>query len=128
MWKRRRHARRPETVVPELCDLCARTFPEGEAVRGHVADSSAAHPTDEWHDGLRLVTACCGAHLDVLRELYGCRPFVVEELWAAKISRVMTSGPAELSMDRLARRTGLDEPDIRRAIAWHNERRRRLNG
>lgn len=128
MWKRRKRARRARTPAPELCDLCARTFPADEAVRGYVADSSSVHPTDEWHDGLRPVTACCEAHLDVIREEYGLRPFVDEELWAAKISRVMMSGPPELSMGRLARRTGLDEPDIRRAIAWHNERRRRLNG
>ncbi|MEU2898552.1 hypothetical protein AB0O72_23635 [Streptomyces sp. NPDC088106] len=128
MWKRGKHARRPETSAPELCDLCGDTFPAGEAVRGYVADSSSAHPTDERHDGLRRVTACCEAHFGMIREEYGRRPFVDEELWAAKISRVMMSGPPAVPMARLACRTGLHEPDIRRAIAWHNERRRRMDG
>ncbi|MFE2278668.1 hypothetical protein ACFXAE_15750 [Streptomyces sp. NPDC059454] len=128
MWKRRKHARRSGTLPLELCDLCARTFPAGEAVSGYVPDSSSAHPTDDWCDGLRRVTACGEAHLDAIREMYRRRPFVQEELWAAKITRVLTSGPPALTMERLACRTGLHEPDIRRAIAWHNERRRRMNG
>ncbi|MFD7686519.1 hypothetical protein [Streptomyces sp. NPDC059781] len=128
MWRRGKHARRSETLPLELCDLCGRTFPAGEEVGGHVPDSSSAHPTDTWSDGLRRVTACCEAHLDVLREAYRSRPFVEEELWAAKITRVLTSGPPVLTMVELACRTGLHEPDIRRAIAWHNERRRRMEG
>lgn len=128
MWKRRKHARRSGTLPLELCDLCARTFPADEAVSGYVPDSSSAHPTDDWCDGLRRVTACGEAHLDAIRETYRRRPFVQEELWAAKITRVLTSGPPVLTMERLACRTGLHEPDIRRAIAWHNERRRRMNG
>lgn len=126
MWKRRKHARRPEAFPLELCDLCAATFPAGEAVRGYVADSSSVHPTDDWYDGLRRVTACGEAHLEMIRREYGRRPFVDEELWAAKIARVMMSGPPVVSMVQLACRTGLHEPDIRRAIAWHNERRRRM--
>ncbi|MFG2516020.1 hypothetical protein [Streptomyces sp. NPDC048584] len=128
MWKRRKHARSGETLPLELCDLCGRTFPSGDAVVGHVADSSSVHPTDDWSDGLRRVTACCETHLDMIRETYRRRPFVEEELWAAKITRALTSGPPVLSMVQLARRTGLHEPDIRRAIAWHNERRRRTDG
>lgn len=128
MWKRRKHAQRSEPLPLELCDLCARTFPPGEAVSGWVADSSSVHPTDDRHDGLRRVTACCEAHLGVVREAYTRRPFVQEELWAGKISRVMASGPPVLGMTELGCRTGLHEPDIRRAIAWHNERRRRMAG
>ncbi|MGV9846600.1 hypothetical protein ACWDUB_31520 [Streptomyces fungicidicus] len=127
MWKRGKHARRSSTPALELCDLCARTFPADEAVTGHVADSSSVHPTRDRYDGLRRVTACCEAHLGVIREAYGRRPFVQEELWAGKIARVMASGPPVVGMERLARRTGLHEADIRRAIAWHNERRRRLD-
>ncbi|MEU5522944.1 hypothetical protein AB0L56_17640 [Streptomyces sp. NPDC052079] len=126
MWKRRKQARRPETFPLELCDRCAATFPADQAVRGYVADSSSVHPTDEHHDGLRRVTACGEAHLDAIRREYARRPFVYEELWAAKITRVLTSGPPALSMTQLACRTGLHEPDIRRAIAWHNERCRRM--
>ncbi|MFE8955217.1 hypothetical protein [Streptomyces althioticus] len=96
-------------------------------MRGHVADSSAVHPDDPLHDGLRRVTACCRAHLELIRTAYRRRPFVQEELWAGKIGRVLTAGPPVLGMTELACRTGLDEPDIRRAIAWHNERRRRLD-
>ncbi|CAL9317706.1 hypothetical protein SUDANB66_05727 [Streptomyces sp. SudanB66_2053] len=128
MGIRRKRARRPAAVAPELCDLCARTFPPQEAVCGHVADSSAVHPDDPLHDGLRRVTACCEAHLEQIRAAYRQRPFVQEELWAGKIGRVLTSGRPVLSLTELACRTGLDEPDIRRAIAWHNERRRRLDG
>ncbi|TWD25323.1 hypothetical protein FB570_103107 [Streptomyces sp. T12] len=125
MWKRKKHDRRSDAPAPELCDLCARTFPPGEAVRGYVADSSAVHPADPLHDGLRRVTACCEAHLEEVRAVYRRRPFVQEELWAGKIGRVLGSGPPVATTD-LACRTGLDEPDIRRAIAWHNERHRHL--
>jgi hypothetical protein len=91
----------------ELCDLCARVFPEDRAVRGYVPDSSAAHATQPCFDGLRLITACCE-----------------EELWAAKLTRALTTGPPALSMDQLGCRTGLQDPQIRAAIAWHNERMR----
>ncbi|GAB2325319.1 hypothetical protein AB0N20_17910 [Streptomyces griseoincarnatus] len=128
MWGRRKHARRSVASVQELCDLCGRTFPPEEAVCGHVADSSAVLPDDPLHDGLRRVTACCETHLEMVRAAYRQRPFVQEELWAGKIGRVLTSGRPVLTMTELACRTGLDEPDIRRAIAWHNERRRRLDG
>ncbi|MGW5903857.1 hypothetical protein ACWFQ6_19155 [Streptomyces althioticus] len=128
MWKRRKHVRRSAPAAPELCDLCGRTFPADEAVCGHVADSSAVLPDDPLHDGLRRVTACCETHLETVRAAYRERPFVQEELWAGKIGRVLASGRPVLTMTELACRTGLDEPDIRRAIAWHNERRRRLGG
>ncbi|MFE0320564.1 hypothetical protein [Streptomyces albogriseolus] len=127
MGKRGKHARRSVAAATELCDLCARTFPAQEAVRGHVADSSAVHPDDPLHDGLRRVTACCEAHLELVRAAYRQRPFVQEELWAGKINRVLTSRRPVLALRELACRTGLDEPDIRRAIAWHNERRRRMD-
>ena len=126
MWKRKgRKGRRAAKPVPmELCDLCARIFPEDEAVRGYVPDSSAAHATKEWFDGLRLITTCCDDHFDVIKDGYAHRPFVDEELWAAKLTRALTTGPTALSMDQLGCRTGLQEPQIRAAIAWHNERMR----
>ncbi|MFQ6148094.1 hypothetical protein ACLMNJ_34365 [Streptomyces seoulensis] len=124
MWKRRKrnrgHRRSAEPLGLELCDLCAATFPADRAVRGYVPDSSAAHPTDDWLDGLRPVTACGEAHFAVVRESYRLRPFVQEELWAAKIERVLTAGAPVLTMDQLGCRTGLHDPEIRRAIAWHN--------
>ena len=136
MWKHRtrgmsregHHGRRTQPVRTthlELCDLCAAVFPASEAVSGYVPDSSSTHPTDDWFDGLRRVTACSDAHLDTVMETYRRRPFVKEELWAAKITRALTSGPPVLTMDQLACRTGLHEPDIQRAIAWHNEHRTR---
>jgi hypothetical protein len=94
-------------------------------VRGYVPDSSCVHPANDWFDGLRLVTACGQAHFDVVRDEYRLRPFVAEELWAAKITRAMTAGPPVLTLEELGRRTGLHEPQIRRAVAWHNERGRR---
>ncbi|MFI2645414.1 hypothetical protein [Streptomyces sp. NPDC018610] len=127
MWKRRKRGRgRPRPVEPlplELCDLCAATFPADRAVRGYVADSSAVHPTDDWLDGLRPVTACTDAHFAVIRDRYRHRPFVQEELWAAKIERALTGGTPVLTMVQLGCRTGLHEPEIRRAIAWHNAQR-----
>lgn len=126
MWKRGKRGRgRGRPVEPtglELCDLCAATFPADRAVRGYVPDSSAAHPTDDWLDGLRRVAACTEAHFALVRESYRRRPFVPEELWAAKIERALTGGTAVLTMGQLGCRTGLHEPEIRRAIAWHNAR------
>ncbi|ELS50924.1 hypothetical protein [Streptomyces viridochromogenes] len=125
MWKRGKGARPARRATPlELCDLCAAAFPEDEAVRGYVPDSSAVHPTNDWFDGLRRVTACGDAHFVVLRDTYRRRPFVEEELWAAKITRVLTSGPPVATMEQLGCRTGLYESEIRRAMAWHNEERR----
>ncbi|MBQ0827021.1 hypothetical protein VM636_28775 [Streptomyces sp. SCSIO 75703] len=126
MWKRKRKngRRAAKPVRMELCDLCARVFPEHESLRGYVPDSSAADSGSEWFDGLRLVTACCDEHFDTVKQEYLRRPFVEEELWAAKLTRALTTGPPALSMDQLACRTGLHEPQIRRAIAWHNERMR----
>ncbi|MEU6807806.1 hypothetical protein ABZ920_02055 [Streptomyces sp. NPDC046831] len=124
MWKRKKSARRAAAPRLELCDLCAATFPAGEAVIAHVPDFSAVHPVDERSDGIRLLTACGDAHLAVLRELYRRRPFVQEELWAGKITRALTSGAPALTVEQLACRTGLHEPQLRRAVAWHNRHRR----
>lgn len=120
MWKRKKHVQPAEPLPLELCDLCARTFPEDEAVRGYVPDSSSVHPTQDWFDGLRLVTACSDAHFAVIWDRYRLRPFVQEELWAAKIDRALTGGTPVLTLEELGCRTGLHEPEIRRAIAWHN--------
>ncbi|MFI1532924.1 hypothetical protein [Streptomyces anandii] len=114
-------ARPVEPLPLELCDLCAVTFPREEAVCGYVPDSSSVHRTNAWFDGLRLITACCEEHFAVVRDRYRGRPFVQEELWAAKIDRALTSGTAVLTLTQLGCRTGLHEPEIRRAIAWHNE-------
>ncbi|MGW8064071.1 hypothetical protein ACVV2G_17805 [Streptomyces ziwulingensis] len=126
MWKRKgRKSRRTAQPVPvELCDLCARVFPENESVSGYVPDSSAAHAADACLDGLRRIIACCDDHFDVIKDGYAHRPFVTEELWAAKLARALTTGAPALSMDQLGCRTGLEEPQIRAAIAWHNERMR----
>ncbi|MFG3251215.1 hypothetical protein [Streptomyces sp. NPDC048187] len=126
MWKRKgRKGRRTAEPVPvELCDLCAGVFPESESVTGYVPDSSAAHAVNEHVDGLRLLTTCSDEHFDVLKEGYAQRPFVDEELWAAKLTRVLTAGPQALSLDQLGCRTGLQESQIRAGIAWHNERMR----
>ncbi|GAA2281413.1 hypothetical protein GCM10010145_60370 [Streptomyces ruber] len=120
MWKRRKRAR---PLPLELCDLCAATFPADEAVREYVPDSSSAHATRDRYDGLRLLTACREEHLEELRETYRRRPFVEEELWAAKITRALTTGPPALTLTQLGCRTGLHAPEIRRAIAWHNRHR-----
>ncbi|WP_225840224.1 hypothetical protein [Streptomyces sp. NK08204] len=123
-WKRERERETAGQVRPELCDLCATAFPENEAVRGYVPDSSCVSSRNDWFDGLRLITACAHDHFAVLQRIYRCRPFVLEELWGAKITRALTAGPPVLTVVELACRTGLHEPEIRRAIAWHNERRR----
>ncbi|MFB7596836.1 hypothetical protein [Streptomyces sp. NPDC056160] len=120
MWKRRKRVRPVAPVPLELCDLCALAFPADEAVSGYVPDSSAVHPTQDWCDGMRLVTACGEAHFAVVQEQYRHRPFVQEELWAAKIDRALSGGTPVLTLVQLGCRTGLHEPEIRRAIAWHN--------
>ncbi|MFR0354879.1 hypothetical protein [Streptomyces sediminimaris] len=126
MWKRKKKTAKPGPALSlELCDLCGQVFPEQEAVSCHVPDSSAADPGNDWFDGLRRLTACSEAHLEVVRERYLRRPYVEEELWAAKINRVLTTGPCVLTLEQLACRTGLHEPEIRRAVAWHNDHRRR---
>ncbi|MFI6567492.1 hypothetical protein [Streptomyces sp. NPDC050534] len=124
MWKRKKKTAKPRPALPlELCDLCGQVFPEQEAVLCHVADSSAAGPGHDRSDGLRRLTACSEAHLETLRERYLKRPYVEEELWAAKIDRVLTHGPSALPLEQLACRTGLHAPEIRRAVAWHNDHR-----
>jgi hypothetical protein len=129
MWKRAKKAgHRGRTLPLELCDLCGHVFPEEEAVRGCAPDSSAADPRHGWSDGLRRITACSEAHLAVVLERYRHRPFVQEELWAAKIDRELTSGPHLLTMEQLSCRTGLHEPELRRAIAWHNAHRGAAEG
>ncbi|MFF9127082.1 hypothetical protein ACF09J_28020 [Streptomyces sp. NPDC014889] len=126
MWKRGERARRAREPLPlELCDQCGATFPQDEAERGWVPDSSSVHPTNDWFDGLRRVTACSDAHLAAVREEYRRRDFVPEELWAAKIDRALGTGGQVTTLEELGRRTGLHEPEIRRAVAWHNARRRR---
>lgn len=86
-----------------------------------MPDSSSVSLRNDWFDGLRLITACGTEHFAVLRTTYERRPFAQEELWAAKVNRVLTSGPPALTFVELECRTGLDETEIRRAIAWHNE-------
>ncbi|MEW2512702.1 hypothetical protein [Streptomyces sp. NPDC046870] len=117
-WKKHK---KTAQVRLDLCDLCAATFTEGEAVRGYVPDSSSASPDNDWFDGLRLITACGEAHFAIVREIYGHRPFTYEELWAAKITRALTCGPPVLGLEELGCRTGLQPEEIGRAIAWHNE-------
>ncbi|MHC3475366.1 hypothetical protein ACYF6T_42810 [Streptomyces sp. 7R007] len=123
-WWRRKHnrARPTRPLSLELCDVCALTFPRDEAVSGYVPDSSSVHADNDWFDGLRRITACGDAHFAALQAHYQGRPYVAEELWAAKITRALTSGPPVLTMEQLGCRTGLHEPEIRRAIAWHNAR------
>ncbi|MEU6775071.1 hypothetical protein [Streptomyces sp. NPDC046759] len=120
VWTRNRA--RAQVVRLELCDLCAATFAQSEAVRGYVPDSSSADPHNGWFDGLRLITACGPAHFAIMQEVYRNRGFADEELWAAKIARALSTGPPVLTLVELACRTGLHEPEIRRAIAWHNAR------
>jgi hypothetical protein len=125
MWKRKKKTAKPWPALPlELCDLCGQVFPEQEAVICHVPDSSAAGPDNDWFDGLRRLTACSEAHLEAVRQRYLKRPYVEEELWAAKIERALTSGPPVLTLEQLACRTGLHAPQIRRAVTWHNHHRR----
>ncbi|MEW2284118.1 hypothetical protein [Streptomyces sp. NPDC047841] len=117
-WKKDKKTARTRL---DLCDLCAAAFAEDEAVRGYVPDSSSVSPVNDWFDGLRLITACGEAHFAIVREIYRHRPFTYEELWAAKITRALTSGPPVLGLEELGCRTGLQQEEIRRAIAWHNE-------
>ena len=122
MWKRKNGKTRQSRL--ELCDLCVATFQASAAVRGYVPDSSSVSSDNDWYDGLRLITACSRRHFAVIQEIYRHRPFTYEELWAAKITRALTTGPPVLTIEELGCRTGLHEPEIKRAITWHNERLR----
>lgn len=127
MWKRPRrggHAHRDDIPPVELCDRCGAVFPAGRAVCALVPDSSCAQGRGGRADGLRLLTACGEQHLEELREDYRRRPFVEEELWAAKVTQALSAGPPALTVAEVARRTGLHEPEIHRAVLWHNRRLR----
>jgi hypothetical protein len=87
-----------------------------------VPDSSAVYVYDLGYDGRRFVTACSEEHLIVLRERYGRRPFVEEELWVGKIARVLEEHSGGLRIDRLAEAAGLTVPQVERALEWQNER------
>lgn len=126
MWKRGDRSRAVAPSPLELCDLCGSTFPAEETARCWVPDSSAVRAGREWFDGLRLLTACGADHLTELRDRYRRRPFVQEELWAAKIDQVLSTGAATTTLEQLACRTGLHLPEIRRAVAWRNNRHRHV--
>ncbi len=108
--------------LPDICDLCHQAFPAGEGVYGRVRDSSWADPADPEHDGRRPITACGTAHLADLQQRYLHRPFVNEELWAAKIDRAQTQHP-HLSQEQLAKETGLNLLQLEAAARWGATRR-----
>ncbi|MFK0238835.1 hypothetical protein [Streptomyces vinaceus] len=100
------------------CDLCQLLVPTGQAAYGQVRDSSFAHPVDPQQDGIRLVTACSVDHLAELQQLYRGRPFVNEELWAAKIDRAMAQHHFRLSNEELVKETGLNLLQLEAAAGW----------
>lgn len=123
MWKRGKDsaAATPEPV--ELCDYCGLVFPAMDAATGYVPDSSCADLAHPWFDGLRRVVACCAEDLENLRAEYRLRPFVQEELWAAKLDCAFRTGRRVRSVEELSCCTGLDHEEIRAAVAWRNENR-----
>jgi len=106
------------------CDWCGRSVtPGGET--GTVADSSFAHPHRAEDDGRRPVVACSPDHWHALRDHYGKRPFLDEEVRAAKIARAFHRHSSGLNGSQLAELTGLSDEQVDRLTVWHNEAERR---
>uniref|UniRef100_UPI002F916EAD hypothetical protein n=1 Tax=Kitasatospora indigofera TaxID=67307 RepID=UPI002F916EAD len=104
----------------ELCDVCGALVPEDEAYLSVVADSSAtATEGGELMDGERLLTACTWDHLEHLVLAYEQRPFVREELWAAKMLDTLQLYGHHLTSDQLATASGLTPAQLDHARTWH---------
>jgi hypothetical protein len=112
-------------LLPGLCDFCGATISHGSELYALVPDSSAINARDPELDGKRFLTACSRDHLAELQEKYLRKPYVIEELWTGKISRAIQDHPFGLSLKQLAEVTGLSVPQIERAEAWQNQRKRR---
>ncbi|WP_328419165.1 hypothetical protein [Streptomyces sp. NBC_00443] len=66
---------------------------------------------------MRQLIACCEEHLDLVRCAFTSR-FVKEELWAAKIARVLRAHPAGVSEEQLTEESGLSIIQIEHTLAW----------
>ncbi|MEW1753110.1 hypothetical protein [Streptomyces angustmyceticus] len=110
----------PTPPQPGLCDLCGLPLPTTQ-VSALVRDSSAVHPYNPDHDGMRRLTACGPGHLDELRQRYQERRYTKEELWAGKIARALRLQP-DLDEEELAEVTGLNFLQIERTLTWESER------
>ncbi|MFE5720621.1 hypothetical protein [Streptomyces erythrochromogenes] len=107
---------------PEVCELCRQTIPPGQGVRENIRDSSFAHPADHHQDGIRRLHACTPDHLLELQQGYQGRPFTDEELWAAKIERVMRRYPQGVGLEDLAIESGLTLFQVEAASLWRRRR------
>ncbi|MBT2365722.1 hypothetical protein J7E88_10430 [Streptomyces sp. ISL-10] len=108
-----------DPALPDICDLCRRAIPAGEAAYGRVPDSSWADPVDRELDGWRPIVACGIKHLADMQQYYRQRPFVNEELWAMKIDRAQSAQhPLQLNQEQLTRETGLNLLQIEAAARW----------
>ncbi|MFE9934343.1 hypothetical protein [Streptomyces sp. NPDC005533] len=105
-------------ILPTVCDLCRRVIPLGDGLCSRVRDSSWADPVDPRYDGRRLIIVCDTGHLAKLQEQFRQRPFVNEELWAAKINRAHLRHQGTLGMNQLAEETGLVLHQIEAAALW----------
>lgn len=101
-----------------LCAHCGLPVTAGQQVFGLVPDTSVLHPTEPDLDGVRQLIACCKEHLNLVRCVYMSRPFVKEELWAAKIARVLRAHPAGVSEEQLTEESGLSIIQIEHTLAW----------
>ncbi len=110
--------------VVELCDVCGLLVAEDEAYLSVVADSSAtATEGGELMDGERLLTACSWEHLEYLVLAYEQRPFVWEELWAAKMLDALRQYGPRLTTVQLAAASGLTPAQLDHARTWHTHHR-----
>ncbi|MFF3728393.1 hypothetical protein ACFYYM_39255 [Streptomyces erythrochromogenes] len=107
---------------PEICEVCRQTITPGQGVRANIRDSSFAHPVDHHRDGMRRLHACTPDHLLELQQGYRGRPFTDEELWAAKIERVMMRYPQGTSLENLAIESGLSLFQLEAASRWRLRR------
>ncbi|MFB7908308.1 hypothetical protein ACFC1T_17910 [Kitasatospora sp. NPDC056076] len=108
----------------DICDLCGEVVGDDDLLGALVPDSSAVYGTDPALDGKRVLTACTVDHLAVLVEQYRARPFVAEELWAAKVRRAVAEVAPPVPLSLLAKLSGISEQEALRGIYWHNARAR----
>ena len=68
-----------------------------------------------------FVVACSPPHLDAVRSEYEARPFVSEELWAAKVRRARDMADRPLTDEESAIKAGLTVEQVHRARIWDTE-------
>jgi hypothetical protein len=98
---------------------------DGCCVCGRWATWYAVVPDSSHVDGRRAVAACSSAHLAVVRQVYAARPWVVEELWYARIRRARAGAVEPMTAAQLAAAAGLSLTQGELAYGFNRARMRR---